>query len=220
MPVEIDIRDLSLVLLLINVIFSFKIIRTKTDLKWFEALLIWSLFIQIAAKIVGQTMGNNMPLLHIYTLFEFVFMSLFYKEIIFNSLKIKKYFTWFLIFIIVLIICNSLLFESILTHNIRAKGLTQIIIISYSIFYFFNRISVEIQRENIYLNRINAAILMYYAGSLFIFIFAEFLLEHSELVRKYFWDFNALLYLVFQLLILIATWKIVFLESSEIKSKD
>ncbi|MGK0364010.1 MAG: hypothetical protein ACI85O_001064 [Saprospiraceae bacterium] len=214
----VDFGDFSLACLLINVIFAFKISRKRPDLKWFEISLVWAFFIQISAIVLAHTIGNNLPLLHLYTLFEFIFISLFYKEIIFNNLKIKNYFTPFLGLMIIVIIGNSLFLESIMGYNSNAKGLTQFFIISYSIVYFFNKISVEVQRENLYLNRINAAILLYYAGSLFVFIFAKFLSNHSGDISGYFWEFNAILYSAFQILILITTWRLVF--PSSVVSKD
>lgn len=213
---SLGIQYLSLFFLSINVVLAIKAFRKKADLKWFEILLAWSLFSQIVGRIMGISLGNNMPMLHLYTLFEFIFISLFYKKIIFDHLKIKKYFMPFLAFMVMIIICNSLFVESIMVHNVKAKGLTQVTIISYAIFYFFNRISNEIRKGDFYLNRINAAILMYYSGSLFIFIFANFLLE-DLLIRSYFWRFNALLYLIFQILILIATWRLVFSNSKDSK---
>ncbi len=220
MSIKIDVENISLLILVINVVFASKIFQAKPDLKWFEVSLIWAFLIQILAHIIANLFGNNMFLLHLYTLFEFIFISLFYKEILFSNYKFPRSINYIIGLTVLMIIANSIFFEPITGFNSNAKGLTQIIIISYAIGYFFNRISVDEVKKNLVLNRINAAIVLYYAGSLFIFIFAKFLMENSLTMNKYFWKFNALLYLIFQILILIATWRIVFPKVKEIKSED
>ncbi len=220
MNITFDIGELAKLFLLINVLFAFKIYKERNELKWFELSLIWALFIQIIAKTIAHYQGNNLPFLHLYTIFEFTLISLFYKEILFDNIKLGRYFYYFVGVIMLIIIGNSLFFESIYGYNSNAKGLTQIIIISYAVIYFFNRISIDVVQSNLVLNRINAAVLLYYASSLFIFIFAKFLLENSDIMFGYFWDFNALMYLTFQVLIFIATWRLVFPAFTEIKSEN
>jgi hypothetical protein len=217
MTISADIENISLLLSAINVIFSIKIIRKKPNLRWFEMSLIWAFLIQILAHILAELVGNNMPLLHLYTLLEFVFISLFYKDILFKNYNFSRYFNYALGLVVVMIIYNSIFIEPLDEFNSNAKGLTQAIIISYAIIYFFNRISIDLIKNNLILNRINAAIILYYSGSLFIFVFAKFLMENSLLINEYFWEFNALLYLTFQILILIATWRIVFPKSTNIR---
>jgi len=215
-----SINEVPLLILFINVLFSIRVFKGRPDLKWFEITLIWSFIIQILADVLAGFNENNLPLLHLYTLLEFIFISLFYYQILFKNLKNNHYFYSFTGLITLILIANSIFYESIMGFNSNAKGLTQIIIISYAIIYFFNRISIDEVKENLILNRINAAILLYYAGSLFIFIFAKFLMENALTMDLYFWRFNMLLYLVFQILILIARWRIVFPKSTNIKSED
>lgn len=204
------ISDVSLIALCINVLCLFRLLKVKPELKWFGAYLVWALVIQIIAPYYGRYFGNNLPLLHLYTIFEFVFLSLFYEKILIRKLEYGKYFPWFVVLIVLLLIGNTFFLQPLTTFNSNAKGLAQIIIMSYTIIYFFNRISVDVSEGNIFLNRVNAAILLYYAGSLFIFTFAQFLLESPSDINRLFWMFNAALYLVFQLLILLTTCKVIF----------
>lgn len=215
-----SLDEVSLIVLVVNILFSIKILRVRPDLKWFEAMLILSFFIQVMARVFTVLYGNNLPLLHLYTLLEFIFISLFYYQILFKSFIFIKYFYCFLGVISSIIIYNSIAIEPITGFNSNAKGLTQIIIIGYAIFYFFNGISVDVIENKLVLSRINAAILLYYAGSLFIFVFAGFLLNNSPLINGYFWKFNTVLYIVFLVLILIATWKLVFPAPENSKDID
>lgn len=208
--IDVDFGNIALTILFVNVIFLIKIFRKKADLKWFIITLVSALFIQLLAQIFSRTFGNNLPLLHLHTLLEFIFISLFYREILFKKNRLGLYFPYFIGTVSVIIIANSIFFEPLMGYNSHAKGLSQSLIIIYSILYFFNRISIEVSEKNLVLNQLNAAILLYYAGSLFIFGFASFISESSPKVNSYFWDFNALLYLAFQLLVLITTWNLVF----------
>jgi len=207
---EIPFSILSLLILFINVLLTFKILKLAPDVKWFCILQVWALLIQIFSPKYSKYFGNNLPLLHLYTLFEFVFLSLFYWTILLGKQRYGKYFSSFVVLIVCLIVGNSIFLEPLTSFNTNAKGLSQVIIMAYTIIYFFNRMSIEVQTKNLILNRINAAILLYYAGSLFVFTFAQFIEERSDKVLTLLWMFNSILYLVFQLLILIATWRLVF----------
>ena len=55
----------------------------------------------------------------------------------------------------------------------------------------------------------NAAVLIYYCGSLFVFMSSQFELQTAGAL-KILWDINTVLNIIFQLLILIALWKAVF----------
>jgi len=218
--IDIDFPNIALTVLFVNVIFLIKISRKKAELKWFTITLIGALFIEIFARIVAYRIGNNLPLLHLHTLLEFIFISLFYREILFKKYAINRYFPYFIGLVSIVIVANSIFLQPLTGYNSNAKGLSQCLIIIYSILYFFNRISVEVSRTHLILNQINASILLYYAGSLFIFGFASFLSENSPQMNTYFWRFNALLYLIFQLLVLITTWNLVFPNLREVKKEN
>lgn len=219
---ELDIRfsDIALIVLSVNVAFFVKIFRERTELKWFAMTLISALIIQILAHVFAYKYGNNLPLLHLHTLLEFIFISLFYRQILFSKHRLSVYLLYFIGVVSILIVANSVFLEPLTGFNGNAKGLSQSLIIIYTILYFFSRISTEVREENMYLNKINASILLYYSGSLFIFIFASFLAKNSPVLNHYFWEFNALLYLVFQLLILVATWRLVFPTSIDVKGEE
>jgi hypothetical protein len=75
----------------------------------------------------------------------------------------------------------------------------------------FGRIDL-LQPHDLSISLVSTAILIYNAGSLFIFMFAK-LLNNGLLSRESqsgLWMVNSLLYLVFQLLLLLAIWVQVF----------
>ena len=208
----VNIGNLAVICLLINVVLLlYKFNRLESPFQRFCYFLIWSLLIEVFARIGSYMWGNNLPLLHLYTLGEFILLSWFYKTLIMKPAGFQSKYWSFIIGISGLIILNSLLLQSIDGFNTYAKTFVQIIIISYAILYFYNL--TENQSESSIVEKIlrliNSAIIVYYSGSLFIFMCGQISFDISELYIP-FWAFNASLYLIFQLLILWGIWKVVF----------
>ncbi|MBC8756547.1 hypothetical protein H2O64_17880 [Kordia sp. YSTF-M3] len=158
---------------------------------------------------------NNLPLLHIYTLGEFLLLSYFFKSLLEKPVFFKTSFWYFIIGGSFLIIINSLFFQSIFGFNTFAKTFVQVTIIGYAILYFYNL--VENQLFSLALSKslrlINSAILVYYSGSLFIFMCSNVYLENMQIYVP-FWAFNAVLNFLFQLLILLGLWKVFFKKTT------
>lgn len=146
---------------------------------------------------------NNLPLLHLYTLFEFILISLIYRKMGLFDPWPAQYFAIFLISIAGLIVLNSIFLESIYTYNSYAKTVVQLLFIGYAVGYMFQlkENSPDAGAHNL----MNYAILIAYSGSLFIFMFGNVLL--ADEFDNLFWDINVLLNLLFQILILISVWK-------------
>ncbi len=194
--------------LLLNVLIFCKLYREhSTPLKWFTYFISMSFGIEVIARFLHLSKTPNLHLLHLYTLLEFIIISVFYKKVFTKEKSVQKGINYIIGIGSLLIIANSLFLQPITTFNSNAKAFSQIIIISYAINYYFS-ILHERTKATPVLNLLNAAMLIYYAGSFFVFMFSELLLKNldkeSQLV---FWIFNALLYLVFQLIVIFAGWK-------------
>jgi hypothetical protein len=160
---------------------------------------------------------NNLPLLHIYTLLEFVSLSLFYRAVFASRAGFQRYFWPFVGVVSALVVANSIFLEPPTGFNSNAKTLVQIALMGYAVFYFFNAYGKTDFSKPRYLAQglVNTAVLLYNAGSLFIFMFAK-ILAQNKAVRDYqnvFWMFNAFLFLIFQLLVFIAIWKAAFRQT-------
>ena len=179
-------------------------------LRWLYFLL-WTLIIEILAFIFMHKGYNNLPLLHIYTLGEFILISYFYKSLIHKPSLFQKVFWHFTLIFSVLIILNSIFFQSIFTFNTFAKTFVQLLVIGYAVLYFYNLIENQLFPEIISksLRLVNSAIIIYYSGSLFIFMFNQIYIDRTD-IYTLFWVFNSTIYLVFQLLILVALWKVFY----------
>ena len=174
--------------------------------------LVSNLFIQLAAHFLWYKSLNNLPLLHLNTILEFVFISLFFKEMYIDQHFFKKNIRYIISGGVFLLIINSLFWEPINDFNSNAKTLVQVIIIAHAVAYFFDafgRIDFS-EQQNQAISFICFAILLNYSGSLFIFMFSQFFPGDKNLTFEAFWIVNACLTFVFQLIILIAISRVAF----------
>lgn len=165
--------------------------------------LFWNLMVEgLIYAIPSGT--NNLPLLHFHTLVEFAFFSFVYKEIgLFRNWKEKSF--WISLAVVSgLIILNSVFIQSIFEYNSFAKTLVQTILIGYAVAYLF-RLEEEDQASQATMI-LNISVLLFYSGSLFIFMFGNILLKNEYM--SLFWDINLILNIVFQILMFVAIWKV------------
>lgn len=147
----------------------------------------------------------NLFIFHIYTFIEFLLLSLFFKNIL-NQLKVvEKYGYYWILLVLFLIVGNTIFLQPLHSFNSNAKTLTQFIYLGYALAYFFNAPLIKNQEIN-FLNLIISAILLYYAGSLFIFMFSKVLAERNQIVLS-FWIANSVLYLIFQIMVFTGLWR-------------
>lgn len=200
--------NISFIFILFNVMtYGYLIIKNVYSIRWFGYYIALAFFVQSLATILGKGFGlNNLPLLHFYSLLELIVLSIFYKKILENESWFQKAINYILVIGTILIIGNSIFVQSIYTFNSNAKTLSQIIIMGYAISYYFSILHKNTPTDST-LNLLNAAILLYYAGSFFIFMFSNVLSHQNSELLKLFFDFNILLYLIFQLLVLFAGWR-------------
>jgi len=203
--------NLALVCLCINVVFCL-VYRKKLSVPFRRLFyfLIWNLIIEILA--LSMYLGyNNLPLLHLYTLGEFMLFSYLFKSLIQKPSFFQRGFWYFVLGGSLLIVLNSVFVQNIYGFNTYAKTFVQITIIGYAVLYFYNLVENQVFSPGVSkgLRLINSAIMVYYSGSLFIFMCSQISFGNDE-TYVIFWTFNAILNFVFQLLILLGLWKVFF----------
>jgi hypothetical protein len=213
--IAISFANTAVTILVISLIlYLLKFRKLPIEIKVMGLFLTLNLLTEVISKSLFELGVNNLYLLHIYTFFEFLTWSLFYKYLLNSKSKIKNYYWPFVCFIAVLIILNSIFLEPVTGYNSNSKTLVQIIIIGYAIYYFFSNFGITDFSipENQSVLWINFATMLYYSGSLFIVIFMKMLISNDSDTTSYngFWLFNALLNVIFQLLILVSIWKVAF----------
>lgn len=197
---------------LLLLLFRFR--RLSLAFKILVVILANELLTDSLASALSDSRINNMPLLHLYTLVSFWLISFFFRELFREKELVKQYFWPYMALLTLLLAINSIWLEPLDGFNSNAKALVQVLFISYGVYYMFDafgRIDL-LQPHDLSISLVSTAILIYNAGSLFIFMFAK-LLNNGLLSRESqsgLWMVNSLLYLVFQLLLLLAIWVQVF----------
>lgn len=173
--------------------------------------LFFNLTIEISARVAGFIFQQNLPLLHLYTLGELVLFSLFYREILDEASQFKQHYKAITTLTAALVILNTIFLQGLFEFNSYAKTLVQVLIILYALDFAFRFSEKDLPDTdfNKTLRMANSAILLYYCGSLFIFMASQFEIE-SKGAFQILWDINAVLNLIFQLVMLITLWKVVF----------
>jgi hypothetical protein len=221
-----DTANFFLVCVAFFCLYHYKNNESKTLKNLYHYIFLCAV-ISILADILNIYQQNNLSLLHLLTLGEFVLLSLFYREMITKPNLKTKGFLIFIAFISILIISNSIFLQDIFTYNTYAKSLVQVIIITYSIIYFYNLTvnldeephlhsshtindisSINSQKQKS-IRLINSSILLYYSGSLFIFMFGNQYKQNEDIFLM-FWAFNAGLLLLVYILIAIGIWKTIY----------
>lgn len=206
------IAQICLAINVILFVWRRKSLPTRIQILGYYILL--NAFTELVATVLTKNSIENLWLLHIYTLLEFLAWSLFFKSLFPTGRKFQKGFQYFMVVISILIIANTVFLEPIHGFNSNAKSLVQIILISYVFYYFFRTFGKIDLSNSLHLSTsfINFAVLLYYSGSLFIFMFSRFLADQNVAVESQhsFWAINAVLLIIFQFLILLSLWIVAF----------
>ncbi|WP_055447563.1 hypothetical protein [Lacinutrix mariniflava] len=198
-------KNLGVLLLLINaILYSYTYYKTKknTALAYFATYLILTFCILSLSIIIVEYFGvkNNLFLSHFYFLFQFIFLSLFYK-----CLFTKKQKNWVnIIFGLVALVLSIQYFNnsSLFTKfNLLEILLTSLPLVLYSIIHLYN--SLGRTRKYMY---INSAVLIYLSVSALIFILANLIITIDDALSINVWFLNKVFYVGYLILILIE-WK-------------
>ncbi len=124
-------------------------------------------------------------LLHIYTIFEFLFISLFYS--CFYGRKNRNIIYTIIGVFTVICIINYLFIQNKIEFNTYTRPLEAIMIIVYSMLYIFKQNNDEQNwGDNIY-NWVNTGILLYFASCLFMFVSSNYLLNAGKHINRIVW---------------------------------
>jgi hypothetical protein len=211
----LTVANLARILLALNVFaLVFGGAKLPLEIRAVQYFLVVDLLTEVAVGWMSFHKIPNMELLHIYTILELVTWSIFYKTILSTWVPFQRYFLLGLSLMVVLLIGNSLFLEPVNGFNSNAKTLVQITMIVFAVAYFFRNFGNTdfTQPRHFALAMINTAVLLYYSGSLFIFMFSKILNDPvsgvSTAAQVGFWVLNSILFLVFQLLMFIALWRV------------
>lgn len=205
-------------LILNNLIVIFRYHQLPVKIRTLIFYLTISLATDLSSRYLFNQASNNLYLLHIYTLLELLAWSYFFYRFFIHEQWVQHKLPWLVGGVALLLISNSIFLEPITGFNSNAKTLVQLILIAYAIYYFFSSFGKIDLSQSIPLatTLINFAILLYYSGSLFIFMFSKLLANQgvASNLQFGFWAINALLLVILHGLILISLWMVAFRKTT------
>lgn len=151
---------------------------------------------------------NTAYFLRIYTILEFILLSFFFIYIV--NLKSLKVGMKVMIVLFTAVAIFDALFQGIMSMDSISIAVESIVFILYSIIAFF-----LLMKDTTYLNILSAsrfwmitAIILYFSGNLFLFVFSNHLLLHTPDSFNKLWAINSVLSILFYSLIAIGFWKV------------
>jgi hypothetical protein len=166
--------------------------------------------VQAYAYYLWKNSQNNLFLLHIYTVEEFIFLTLFYSHLLKKFISQHWFFAIIILFVVSAVL-NIMYLQPLKIHNTNMRGLESLIIIIWTIMYFYYRLSDENEGERHHssgLLLINSGFLIYFSASLLLFSLGNFMsgTDYRE-ISKSLWSVHAIVSILLYLIIAIGIWK-------------
>lgn len=171
-------------------------------------LVFISLTVEIISWGFSQFSENNLYIFHLFTVVEFILISLFYIFYFKQYFKPIIFITLLPLFIIITI--TEYYIKGANCMNNISTSVESILFVSYSLFLYFFVMKKSLI-ENLLSSSIfwlNSAVLIYFSGNLLLFLFSSYLAETEN--KNYFilWaTIHSFFNITFNLLLSIGFWK-------------
>lgn len=197
----------SLIVIAPLLIFIGRWSRLSAVQKLLGWLIVFTFLIQVPSFALWLQSKNNLPFVHLYTLGEVVLLSLIYWTQFDNKL-LKKGVLIVSASLLLFSIINSVFIQSIYTFNSNAATLENCVLIFYSLIYF-NQLLRAPELSDLGANPmfwINAGVLVYFSGSLIVFLTSNYLIPKSSDLQSAVWSLHSVINIVHYLIYAIALW--------------
>jgi len=145
---------------------------------------------------------NNLPVLHLYTIAEFIMISWFYSIVLRRFLP-AKLLTGIAVGFTLFALLNSLLLQSWYTFNTIPRSIESLLVISLSLVCYYRMLSEmkirKMERSPIFW--INTGFLFYFSGALFLFMLSNYILPLNHQLNIFIWTIHACFSIMLYLLI-------------------
>ena len=153
----------------------------KSDLRVFAAFLFCTGILQLIGFILWFIPANNLFVLHAYVPIGFLFLIGFYR-IVFKDFLNKRVLPIVGIGFLFFSVINTIFFQDLFTFNSNAQTVESILLLILSLstyMLFLNKTVIKQDQQTIRsLNWINSGVFIYYASTLLIFYFGEFITKN------------------------------------------
>ena len=169
------------------------------------AYLIISAFFNTLATLLAARGINNLPLLHLYTVLEFISItSFFYFSTDRKKDKQVIKVLWFALPL--LTVANVLYLHSIYLYNLIPRSTSAIIILILCINFLMRSLSFSAGRVPFFAFAVVVALLLYFSGSLTLFALSDFIIANKT-INWLIWNTHATFVLIMYLIFAVAYFK-------------
>lgn len=183
----------SILIPLLVFIPRYKIAKTEERVLFYY--LIIAGLINLVAIILSMNGITNLPLLHLYTIMEAVFL-LGYFRLIFREPAIKKAIGLIMVLFPILCVLNFSFLQSIYTFNTHTRPLEAILITFFCLLYLYKSGFADnwIKQTTSWFN---AGILIYFPAAFIIFVLSNYMLaSKNAAMNTIVWNVHAALVLL------------------------
>lgn len=183
-----------------------KLDQVHRILVWY---LIASLIVDLTSRYIGLFSTNryNLFLIPLWGFIELFIFSIIYIKMI---LEIKNKVPLGFILLVHLFILFELFFSPLIhsrQHYISfGKPLANLIIILYCMIFFYRLVIGHKNFKKKY-SALNNLIFIFYSINLLLYLFINFLVNEDKLLVTYFWLFNLVSVLLFNLILILIIWR-------------
>lgn len=198
----------NLVILVPLLIAAVNLKRYALDLKIIFYYLVLATITQALSFAFWKQSVNNFPILHVYTVVEYLLLLWFYSVILKEFLHNKVFIALSIAFPVFSIL-NSIFIENIFAFNTYGRSLEALIFIFLSISWFVKIVAEDEETRLLgkAINYINGGLLVYFAGSIAMFSYSSYVEQMSEVHRVNVWTIHTVLAVQLYILIAIGLWK-------------
>jgi hypothetical protein len=207
------IINLGYIVLLINlVLFASRFTKQKKTYKIFTLYLFWLFVVQMSASVGKYYLESNLFISHFYFIGQFVILSLFYLSL-FKLDGQKRTIRWGLIIGLSILGIQYYLEPSLFfKFNLFEIFITSFLLTIYAAMHLYNMLT---EKKEFYY--ITIGVLLYLVSSTILFLIGNLTLVLSPKWQFLTWKINAILVVVYQLVILYQ-WKCNFLKKKDVNS--
>ena len=200
-------------LLLINfIVFAIGLSKKQKCYVIFTMYLFLIVCIQIITLVLRKLGMNNLFLSHFYFIGQFLMLGLFYFNLIADQFQKKVIKITLVLALLSLVIQYSIRPDLFYEFNLYEIFITSFLLIIYATFHFYNMLN---GKKVFYY--INIGVILYLFGSTILFLVGNLSIMLSSKYYKVPSRINYILYIIFQLFILIE-WKKSFYKKEETNS--
>lgn len=181
--------------------------RLKIVQNYVFVLVVFSILVELLALWIGRGLHkNNLPLLHIYTAVQFTILwFIFYRRLL-GLFSKKLMYGALALFWLFAIIC-AIWIDGIFNFNAHARSFGALLLIFFCLSYYYQRLR-NLDLENLEqdpLFWVATASLIYFSGSLIMFIISNYVLVNEGITWAV-WASHAILNTLNNLFYMIALW--------------